>query len=115
MLDSQGRKLVKQHHFESAAVSERLEEVAAARDKVKALSASKRAALENRLKYVQFVRDVGETTAWVDEKVKKLKNDQSVNSGLNLQEKIKKLKKHQAFSAEVSSNKSRVEELFRFV
>lgn len=31
---------------------------------------------------------------------------------MNLQEKIKKLKKHQAFSAEVSSNKKSVEGIF---
>ncbi|ODM96280.1 Spectrin beta chain, non-erythrocytic 1, partial [Orchesella cincta] len=106
-LDSQGNKLIKQNHFDSKTVEERLKDVAAARNKIKRLCEQKRQALAARYKYVQFIRDVGETTAFVDEKIKKLIHDSSVNSSLTLQEKIKKLKKHQAFSAEVNSNRSR--------
>ncbi|CAL8090883.1 unnamed protein product [Orchesella dallaii] len=112
-LDSQGNKLIKQNHFDSKTVEVRLKDVAAAREKIKRLCEQKRQALAGRYKYVQFLRDVSETTAFVDEKIKKLIHDSSVNSSLTLQEKIKKLKKHQAFSAEVNSNRSNVDELLK--
>ncbi|CRK98513.1 CLUMA_CG011869, isoform A [Clunio marinus] len=112
VLQDHGRRLVEQNHYDSSNIRRRLEEVVDRRSKVKALSQARRKKLANALLYAQFVRDVAEAEAWINEKQKKLEADSgSFADETNIEEKIKRLQKHQAFQAEISANDSRIQEL----
>lgn len=112
VLQDHGRKLVEQNHYDSANIRRRLNEVVDRRVRVKSLSQERRKKLSNALLYAQFVRDVAEAEAWINEKQKKLEADSgSFADVTNIEEKIKRLQKHQAFQAEISANEGRIQEI----
>lgn len=112
VLQDHGKKLVDQNHYDTANIRRRLQEVIDRRVKVKNLSQARRKNLSNALLYAQFVRDVAEAEAWINEKQKKLEADSgSFADVTNIEEKIKRLQKHQAFQAEISANEGRIKEV----
>lgn len=112
ILQDHGRKLVQQHHYDSANIQKTLNDVIEHRQNVKELCNVRRLKLENALLYVQFVRDCAEAEAWIIEKQKKLESDaNSFNDVSNMEDKIKKLQKHQAFQAEITANEGRIREI----
>ena len=112
VLQDHGKKLVDQNHYDTANIRRRLQEVIDRRSKVKGLSQARRKNLSNALLYAQFVRDVAEAEAWINEKQKKLEADSgSFADVTNIEEKIKRLQKHQAFQAEISANEGRIKEI----
>ena len=112
VLQDHGRKLVEQNHYDTSNIRRRLQEVIDRRAKVKALSQERRKKLSNALLYTQYVRDVAEAEAWINEKQKKLEaTSGSFADVTNIEEKIKRLQKHQAFQAEISANEGRIQEI----
>ena len=79
--------------------------VLARRNELDEKSARRRAQLEDSRKLQQFNRDADEAKAWINEKLKTA-SDESYKDPTNLQGK---LQKHQAFEAEVTANKSRID------
>lgn len=112
VLQEHGRKLVDQNHYDTSNIRRRLQEVVDRRVKVKNMSQARRKNLSNALLYAQFVRDVAEAEAWINEKQKKLDADSASFADVtNIEEKIKRLQKHQAFQAEISANEGRIQEI----
>ena len=112
VLQDHGKKLVEQNHYDSGNIRRRLQEVVDRRVKVKALSQERRKKLADALLYAQFVRDVAEAEAWINEKQKKLEAAAgSFAEVTDIEEKIKRLQKHQAFQAEISANEGRIREI----
>lgn len=112
ILQDHGRKLVEQNHYDSPNIKRRLQEVIDRRMRVKDMSQIRRLKLASALLYTQFVRDVAEAEAWINEKQKKLEADAgSFAEVTNIEEKVKRLQKHQAFQAEITANEGRIQEI----
>ncbi|XP_040070142.1 spectrin beta chain, non-erythrocytic 1 [Ixodes scapularis] len=110
-LEQHGAKLVQQNHFDSPTIRKRMEEVAARRAHVKALSAAKRGKLGEGLLLAQFRRDAAEAEAWVGSRRKQLEaQEASLQAELpsSLEEKVKQLQKHQAFQAELAAHEGNI-------
>ncbi|XP_055694009.1 spectrin alpha chain, non-erythrocytic 1 isoform X2 [Lutzomyia longipalpis] len=111
LLQSHGRKLVEQNHYDSANIQKVLKDVVEHRRKVVDLCAIRKQKLIDALLYAQFVSDCAEAEAWISEKLKKLEVDDSYTDVTSLEDKIKKLQKHQSFQAEVAANDQRIKEI----
>ncbi|VEN48181.1 unnamed protein product [Callosobruchus maculatus] len=106
-----GNKLVKQNHFDSEQITNKLAEIQAKRKKVHQLCAQRKQLLANSLLYAEFNRDVAEAQAWIADKQKKLESEEKMGDVTDLEDKIKKLQKHQAFQAEIAANSGRIQEI----
>ncbi|XP_055716450.1 spectrin alpha chain, non-erythrocytic 1 isoform X4 [Phlebotomus papatasi] len=111
LLQSHGRKLVEQNHYDSANIQKVLKDVVDHRMKVVNLCAIRKQKLIDALLYAQFVSDCAEAEAWISEKLKKMEVDDSYTDVTSLEDKIKKLQKHQSFQAEVAANEQRIKEI----
>uniref|UniRef100_A0A6B2E568 Putative beta chain spectrin n=1 Tax=Phlebotomus kandelakii TaxID=1109342 RepID=A0A6B2E568_9DIPT len=111
LLQSHGRKLVEQNHYDSANIQTVLKDVVEHRRKVVNLCAVRKQKLIDALLYAQFVSDCAEAEAWISEKLKKLEVDDSYTDVTSLEDKIKKLQKHQSFQAEVAANEQRIKQI----
>lgn len=110
-LVASGNKLLKQDHFDSDQIKQKLHEITSKRKEIPRLCAQRRQLLTNNLLYAEFERDCNEAQLWIQDKQKKLDAEVKTGEGINLEEKIKKLQKHQAFQAEVFANLARVQEI----
>ncbi|XP_048516488.1 spectrin beta chain, non-erythrocytic 1 isoform X6 [Dendroctonus ponderosae] len=106
-----GNKLLKQNHYDSQQIAQKLADIQAKRNRIHQLCGQRNQLLQDALLYAEFVRDVSEAMTWIAEKKKKMDIEGTMNDNINLEEKIKILQKHQAFHAEVTANISRIEEV----
>lgn len=97
-------KLIRNGHYDSPYIDERRNQVLAKRQKVKDLSARRRSALESSKDYQQFVADVDDLNAWLDDKTK-IASDQSYKDLSNLP---RKLQNHKAFDRELRANEGQL-------
>eukprot|EP00118_Oscarella_pearsei_P025242 m.307813 g.307813 ORF g.307813 m.307813 type:complete len:2422 (+) comp42859_c0_seq1:216-7481(+) len=104
-LDDFANKLITSDHYASDDIASKRDGVLARRNELDEKSAARRARLEDSRKLQQFNRDADEAKAWINEKLKTA-SDESYKDPTNLQGK---LQKHQAFEAEVTANKSRID------
>lgn len=97
-------KLIKAGHYDAPYIDERRRQVLAKRQKVKDLTGQRRAALENSKNYQQFVSDVDDLNAWLDDKTR-VAGDQSYKDLSNLP---RKLQNHKAFDRELRANEGQL-------
>ncbi|XP_022655531.1 spectrin beta chain, non-erythrocytic 1-like isoform X3 [Varroa destructor] len=106
--------LIKQNHFDSALISQKLSEVLARREKVVDATNLKRRELLRLLHLAEFLFDAEEAQSWIELRKKKLDSEIEASHGkVTLEEKMKQLQKHQTFEAELSANRCSIEELQR--
>ena len=79
--------------------------VVSRRQKVKQISSARKARLMDSVAWQQFCRDADEVSAWINEKMQ-VATDESYRDPTNL---TGKLQKHQAFEAELTVNRDRVD------
>uniref|UniRef100_A0A336KQL4 CSON014177 protein n=1 Tax=Culicoides sonorensis TaxID=179676 RepID=A0A336KQL4_CULSO len=97
-------KLIQAGHYDSPYIDERRHQVLSKRQKVKDLSGRRRAALESSKDYQQFVADVDDLNAWLDDKTR-VAGDQSYKDLSNLP---RKLQNHKAFDRELRANEGQL-------
>ncbi|WKY08955.1 hypothetical protein Q1695_001825 [Nippostrongylus brasiliensis] len=70
--------------------------------------------LNDALLVASFDRDVADTEAWIDEKLKgiRLENERQ-GQCTSIEDKMKRLQKHQALEAELAANRKRVEQVLQ--
>lgn len=111
LLQSHGRKLIEQSHFDSNNISKVLRNVIEHRQKVIYLCGVRKQKLQDALLHAQFVSDCAEAETWINEKLKKLEMDDYHTEVTSLEDKIKKLQKHQSLQAEVSANEPSIKQI----
>ncbi|XP_065916481.1 spectrin alpha chain, non-erythrocytic 1-like [Dysidea avara] len=104
-LDESAQRLIQANHYASEDVEARKKSVLDRRAQLHAMAKARQEKLEDSRKLQQFLRDVEETCLWIAEK-NKIACDESYRDPSNLQNK---LQKHQAFEAELTANKGRVD------
>ena len=104
-LDQSAAKLIIENHYDRSNISSRRDGVLARRNKLIEVSGHRKLRLDDSYKFQQFRRDAFEVESWINEKVQ-IASDESYQDASNLQGK---LQQHNAFEAELSANKSRVD------
>ncbi|KAI8480573.1 Spectrin beta chain, non-erythrocytic 5 [Branchiostoma belcheri] len=100
-------RLLAEEHFDSTNIKDTLVRVMERRANVKEAAAERRRKLGDSMLYVLFNRDVIEVEGWISEKLQ-IASDESYRDSTSLQDKMAKLKKHQAFEAEITANRERI-------
>ncbi|XP_078592218.1 spectrin beta chain, non-erythrocytic 5-like isoform X2 [Branchiostoma floridae x Branchiostoma japonicum] len=100
-------RLLAEEHFDSTNIKDTLVRVMERRANVKEAAAERRRKLGDSMLYVLFNRDVIEVEGWISEKLQ-IATDESYRDTTSLQDKMAKLKKHQAFEAEITANRERI-------
>ncbi|XP_066281028.1 spectrin beta chain, non-erythrocytic 5-like isoform X2 [Branchiostoma lanceolatum] len=100
-------RLLAEEHFGSTNIKDTLVRVMERRANVKEAAAERRRKLGDSMLYVLFNRDVIEVEGWISEKLQ-IASDESYRDSTSLQDKMAKLKKHQAFEAEITANRERI-------
>ncbi|XP_066903176.1 spectrin beta chain, erythrocytic isoform X2 [Halyomorpha halys] len=93
-------KLIAANHYDSKYIDDRRKQVLVRRQKVKELSAKRRAALVASRNFHDFAADVDDLRAWLAEKLKTA-GDESYRDLNNIE---RKLQKHEAFERELRAN-----------
>lgn len=104
-LDQSAAKLISEDHYDSSNITSRRDGVLARRNKLIEMSGARKLRLEDSYKFQQFRRDAFEAESWMNEKMQ-IASDESYQDPSNLQGK---LQQHNAFEAELTANKSRVD------
>jgi spectrin beta len=104
-LDHYADKLINEDHYDKSSISSRRDGVLLRRTKLIEASGQRKLRLEDSYKFQQFRRDAFEVESWINEKVQ-IASDESYQDASNLQGK---LQQHNAFEAELTANKSRVD------
>ncbi|XP_070576983.1 spectrin beta chain, non-erythrocytic 5-like isoform X4 [Ptychodera flava] len=104
-LQTFAKELVEAGHYDTDAVNKRCNAVLERRDKLFELSSMRRRTLEESRQLQQFLMNMYEVEAWIAEKLQ-IACDENYRDPTNLQGK---LQKHQAFEAELTANKGRLE------
>ncbi|KAK2186883.1 hypothetical protein NP493_185g03001 [Ridgeia piscesae] len=97
--------LLAQEHYASREIQTRCEGVIERRDRVKTCAVQRRKKLIDSLNYQQFLANMHEVMGWITAKLT-VASDESYRDPTNLQGKTQK---HQAFEAELSANKRRID------
>ncbi|XP_054271663.1 spectrin alpha chain, non-erythrocytic 1 isoform X2 [Macrosteles quadrilineatus] len=103
-LEKFGTELLAAHHYDSAAITQRLQAVTARRDRLKESAAARRNKLHQSRQLHQFLRNMYEVEAWLLQK-QQIANDENYRDPTNLQSKMQK---HAAFESELAANRGRV-------
>ncbi|KAG1650604.1 Spectrin beta chain, non-erythrocytic 5 [Nymphon striatum] len=103
-LEKFSTELVASKHYDSAAIQRRCQAICQRRDRLKESSMVRKKMLLESKQLQQFLRNIYEVVSWIHEKIK-VACDESYRDPTNLQSKIQK---HQAFEAELTANKGRV-------
>jgi spectrin alpha len=106
-LDDFALKLIGDEHYAANEIKNIRDAVLERRAKLQQHSVDRRSKLEDSRRLQQFNRDADEAKAWINEKLKTA-SDESYKDPSNLQGK---LQKHQAFEAEVTANKARIDQV----
>ncbi|XP_065894234.1 spectrin beta chain, non-erythrocytic 1-like isoform X3 [Dysidea avara] len=109
-LQEQANRLMQAGHYDSEGIASSRDAVVSRRQKVKQMSAERKAQIQASVAWQQFCRDADEVTAWIAEKMT-VASDESYRDPTNLQGK---LQKHQAFEAELTANTERVDAVEKF-
>jgi spectrin beta len=104
-LSDQANKLIHGGHYDATKIAARRDAIISRRQRVKQMSADRKSKLLDSLVWQKFSRDADEVSAWISEKMQ-VATDESYRDPTNLSGK---LQKHQAFEAELTANKDRVE------
>lgn len=97
--------LKKQDHYASSEITERCQEVVNRFNSFWEHCEARKKKLNDSRNYQLFLRNLYEVTGWINEKLQ-VALDESYRDPTNLQAK---LQKHQAFEAEVTANRNRVD------
>eukprot|EP00057_Strongylocentrotus_purpuratus_P010375 XP_011664849.1 PREDICTED: spectrin alpha chain, non-erythrocytic 1 [Strongylocentrotus purpuratus] len=106
-LQDMAESLIAKQHYAKNFVGSRRDEVIERRNKVKERSEQRCKALKESQEHLEFVRDADEISSWLAEKFE-IADDESYRELTNLPGKVKK---HQAFEAEITANKERLDKL----
>ena len=104
-LEQLSQALLAQDHYAADEIRMRCEDVLDRHTRVKQLTDARRTKLHDSHNYQQYLRNVREVSSWIKEKMA-VATDESYRDPTNLQAKIQK---HQAFEAELATNKRRLE------
>ena len=110
-LQEHADKLIKQKHFDKDNIRAKLVEVLEKREHIVTLCTHKLNLLKLNLLHAQFKQDASEEITWMEEKKRKLQQENSNQDSSNLTEKIKLLQKHQVLQAEIERHKPQITEV----
>lgn len=103
-LEKFSTELIALKHYDSANIQSRCQVICQRRDRLKESSMVRRKLLKESKQLQQFLRNIYDVVAWIHEKIK-VASDDSYRDPTNMQSKMQK---HQAFEAELTANKGRV-------
>jgi len=106
-LKEHAEKLIKQKHFDRDTIKAKLEEVLEKRENISMLCTHKTNLMNLKYLYAKFIQDANIEITWVEEKKRKLLNDNKTYSS-SLTEKTKLHQKHQALQAEIEIHKPQI-------
>lgn len=92
-------------HYDIPKIAERRDAVVNRRQKAKAVSSERAKKLQDSFTWQQFCNDADEVSSWIHQKLQSA-TDESYREPTNLEGKIQK---HQAFDAEITANKGRMD------
>lgn len=112
LMKDHAQALIKQGHFDSPLIGEKLNEVLARRQKVVDSANIKRRELVRLLHLAEFLFDANEAQSWIENRRKQLDNEIEASKGKgSLEEKMKQLQKHQTFEAELAASRCTIDAL----